>query len=272
MIDYTKLKAYISELGGVVIGYSGGVDSALLAKAANDALGEKAVCVHIESCLVPEAETQDAIALAEELGLNLVRLQADALAIPHVADNEPDRCYHCKMALFTKIVDIAKERGLPYVLDGANVDDASDYRPGTKATAELAVRSPLKELGLTKESVRAISRDIGLRTWNKPSYACLASRVPYGTRLTVDILKQIEGAEVALRKLGFAQFRVRHHGDVARIELMPLDMEKITTQAMRRQIVLDFRKIGYTYVALDLAGYRSGSMNEVLNTDEGSEE
>ena len=268
MVDYTKLKEYIAELGGVVIGYSGGVDSSLLAKAATDALGNNAVCALIESCLVPEAETEDAIALAQELGLNLVRLQADALAIPHVADNDPDRCYHCKTALFSKIVDIAKERGLPYVLDGANVDDASDYRPGTKATAELAVRSPLKELRLTKEQIRAISRDIGLRTWNKPSYACLASRVPYGTRLTSDILQQIEKAEAALRRLGFTQFRVRHHGDVARIELMTTEMEKITLQAMRGQIVLDFRKIGYTYVALDLAGYRSGSMNEVLSADE----
>ena len=168
----------------------------------------------------------------------------------------------------TALLELARERGLPYVLDGANVDDESDFRPGSKATAELAVRSPLKELGFTKELIRAISRDMGLPTWNKPSYACLASRVPYGTRLTEPLLRQIEDAETALRNVGFTQFRVRHHGDVARIELIPIEMDKMMTPAIRSHVVDVLKGLGYRHVALDLAGYQTGSMNFSLD-DEG---
>lgn len=264
MDSYEMLKSLLAELGGAVIGYSGGVDSTLLAKAATEALGDRAVCVLIESCLVPRSEVEEAVSHAEDLGLNLVRLQADVLSVENVPENEPDRCYHCKKAVFSMLAEVAKERGLPFILDGSNADDESDYRPGTKATAELGVRSPLKELGLTKEQIRAISRDVGLPTWNKPSYACLASRVPYGTRLTVENLRQIEAAEAVLRELGFKQFRVRHHGDLARIELLPIDMEKANVEAMRACIVRSLKSLGYRYVTLDLAGYRTGSMNEVL--------
>lgn len=266
MVDYGELRSLLSEMGGAVIGYSGGVDSTLLARAANDALGKNAVCVLVESCLMPGTEVEEAVEQARVMGLNLVRIGVDALDIPNVPENAPDRCYHCKTAIFGKLAQIAKERNLPYVLDGSNADDASDYRPGSRATAELGVRSPLKELGLTKDQVRAISRDVGLPTWDKPSFACLASRIPYGTPLNAEVLRRVEMAEDILRKLGLRQFRVRHHGDVARIELMPMDMDRITVPAMRQQVVAEFRKLGYTYAALDLAGYRMGSMNEVLES------
>ena len=264
MANYDDLKNLLSQMDGAVIGYSGGVDSTLLAKVATDALGAKVICVLIESCLVPELEIDEAVAIAEDLGLNLIRLKVDALSIENVPDNNPDRCYHCKKSLFSKIVTIAKDQGLPYVLDGANASDESDYRPGTQATSELGIRSPLKELDITKEQVRAMARELGLSIWNKPSYACLASRIPYGTRLTQDILKRVEKAETVLRKLGFHQFRVRHHNDVARIELMQIEMDKIISPIMRNAIIRELKSLGYTYISLDLAGYRSGSLNETL--------
>jgi len=264
MPDYERLVAAIAEMDGVVVGYSGGVDSTLVAKAATDALGERAVCVLIDSCLLPRSEIDEAVAQAGELGFNLVRINADALAIEHVADNEPDRCYHCKKAVFSKMVDIARERGLKCVIDGTNADDESDYRPGAKATRELGIKSPLKELGFTKEQVRAMSHELGLVTWDKPSYACLASRVPYGTRLTREILGQVEAAESILHEMGFRQCRVRHHGDIARIELMPEDMDAILAADTRNLVIHRFHALGYAYVTLDLAGYRTGSMNEPL--------
>lgn len=264
MPDYQELVSSIKEMGGVVIGYSGGVDSTLVAKAATDALGERAVCVLIDSCLIPRSEIDEAVAQAGELGLNLIRIKADALGIENVPDNEPDRCYHCKLAVFSQLVEVAKAQGLEFVLDGTNADDASDYRPGAKATQELGIRSPLKELGFSKEQVRAMSCELGLMTWDKPSYACLASRVPYGTRLTREILGQVEAAESILHELGFKQCRVRHHGEIARIELMLDEMDAILAADTRNLVLHRFHALGYGYVTLDLAGYRTGSMNEPL--------
>lgn len=273
MSDYERLVAAIAEMGGVVVGYSGGVDSTLVAKAATDALGERAVCVLIDSCLIPRSEIDEAVSRAGELGFNLVRINADALAIEHVADNEPDRCYHCKMAVFSEMVEIAKLQGLECVLDGTNADDESDYRPGAKATRELGIRSPLKALRFAKEKVREMSRELGLATWDKPSYACLASRIPYGTSLTRDNLGQVEAAESILHEMGFRQCRVRHHGDIARIELLPEDMDVILAADTRNLVIHRFHALGYGYVALDLAGYRTGSMNEpLLGMDEGAKE
>jgi len=268
MPDYERLVCAIREMGGVVVGYSGGVDSTLVSKAATDALGERAVCVLVDSCLMPRSEIDEAVALADELGFNLVRINADALAIPNVPDNAPDRCYHCKKAIFSRMVEIARARGLEFVLDGGNADDTVDYRPGARATRELGVRSPLKELGFTKARVREVSRELGLVTWDRPAYACLASRVPYGTRLTREILAQVEAAESILREMGFKQCRVRHHGDVARIELEPEDMDAMLAPDARNLVLHRLRAVGYTYVALDLAGYRTGSLNEGLGSRE----
>lgn len=262
MQDYELLVSIIREMGGAVVAYSGGVDSTLVSKAATDALGERAVCVLIDSCLMPRSDIDEAVALADELGFNLERINADALAIPKVAENEPDRCYHCKKALFSEMFRMASERGLPHVLDGSNADDTTDFRPGVRATRELGVRSPLRELGFTKARIREISQKLGLVTWNRPPYACLASRVPYGTRLTRQILSQIEAAEAILREMGFRQCRVRHHGDVARIELLPEDMDAMLAPDARNLALHRLRAVGYTYITLDLQGYRTGSLNE----------
>ncbi|NLN78267.1 MAG: ATP-dependent sacrificial sulfur transferase LarE [Armatimonadetes bacterium] len=264
MNEYQQLVDMIAAMEGVVVGYSGGVDSALVAKAATDALGERAVCVLIDSFLIPKSEIDDAVLIAQQLGLHLERIKMDALAIEKLVANDPDRCYHCKIAVFSIMREVADSLGFKHVLDGTNADDESDFRPGAKAVEELRVRSPLKELGLTKERVREISRELGLPTWDKPSYACLASRVPYGTRLTLEILGQVEAAECILHELGFTQCRVRHHGNVARIELMPEDMHAILATESRNLVLHRFRALGYGYITLDLAGFRTGSMNEPL--------
>lgn len=264
MPEYQELVSLIKEMGGVVVGYSGGVDSTLVAKAATDALGEKAQCVLIDSCFIPRSEIDEAVSTASEFGFNLMRLKEDALAIENVPQNEPDRCYHCKKAVFSIMKGIAAREGLNSVLDGTNADDGDDFRPGERATKELEVRSPLRELGFTKERVREVSKELGLPTWDKPSYACLASRIPYGTALTREILGQVEAAESTLRELGFKQCRVRHHGDIARIELVPEEMDNILALETRNLVVHRFRSLGYRYVALDLLGYRTGSMNEPL--------
>ncbi len=260
MQDYEKLVSILRDMDGAVIGYSGGVDSTLVSKAATDALGERAVCVLVDSCLVPRPNIDDAVALADKLGLTLVRSNLDALAIPTVSLNSPQRCNHCKEALISELTVVAKKHGISVVLDGSTAGDSTDCCNNSKTADELDIRSPLKELGLTKTRIREISRELGLVTWNQPSRACLASRVPYGIELTREILGQIEAAESILHEMGFCQCRVYHHCNVVRIELLPEDMEALLAPDARNLALHRLRAIGYKHIALDLAGYRTDAI------------
>ena len=266
MSQLDKLKQIFNKMQRVVIGYSGGIDSTLLAYLATKKLGENAVSILLISKLTPADQIEDAIRTAQTLNLNLKTIEIDPLTSDDVCSNPPNRCYYCKKIMFGVICEEAKRLGIDTVIDGANMDDMNEFRPGTRAIAELGVISPYKELNIKKEEIRAIARSLDIPNWNKPSYACLASRIPYGTEITTEILHKIDEAESVLSQLGFRQFRVRHHGEIARIELVPIDMEKAITHTMRIHIVKELKRIGYHYVTLDMVGYRTGSMNEILDT------
>ncbi len=248
----------------VLVAFSGGVDSTYLAAVAQRVLGDRVLAVTASSPSFPERELQEAVDLAKKIGVRHRVIRSHGLANPKYAANAPDRCYHCKLELFDLLRKIASEQRLRHVLDGSNADDTGDYRPGRKATEELAVRSPLMELGFSKDDIRAESRKLGLPTADKPSFACLASRFPYGTRITEESLRAVERAENGLRDLGFHQVRVRAHGDVARIELLPAEIARAASDEFRGRIADLIRACGYRYVAIDLRGYRTGSMNEAL--------
>ncbi|MEE9584161.1 MAG: ATP-dependent sacrificial sulfur transferase LarE [Candidatus Brocadiales bacterium] len=256
------LKDIISELDSVVVAFSGGVDSALLAKLSSDILGEKALAVTASSETYPAHELESAKRLAREIGITHLIIETKELEIEGFSQNPPERCYFCKSELFEKLKDIAGREGYASVVDGANLDDISDYRPGSKAARELGIRSPLKEAGMTKADIRRASEELGLSTWDKPSYACMSSRFPYGEEITMENLAKVSAAEDFLRQMGLRQFRVRHHGTIARLELMPEDFSLALEK--RHAITDKLKEIGYTYVTLDLQGYRTGSMNEVL--------
>jgi uncharacterized protein len=263
---YAALLTRLQGLKSVLVAYSGGIDSTLLAFAAHAALGDRTAAVLASSNTYPERECEGARELASSLGFHLLEVETSELADPAFAANAPDRCFHCKTELFSLLVRVADRNGLAYVADGSNADDRSDHRPGRQAASDMGVVSPLAEVGLTKAEIRELARELGLPNWDKPSMACLASRFPYGERITDDGLARVAAAEDALIDLGIGQFRVRAHGDVARVEVAPTELD--ASWALRSQIAAAVRSAGFAYAAIDLDGYRSGSMNEVLSAEE----
>ena len=259
------LRAALREIGSAVVAFSSGVDSTFLLRVAHEELGERVVAATIRSHTFPKRELDEAAAFCRAEGVRHKIIDSEELDIPGFAENPPDRCYHCKRELFSKLLAFARENGLAAVLEGSNLDDDGDYRPGRRAIRELGIVSPLHEAGLTKAEIRALSREMELPTSNKPSFACLASRFPYGERITAAALERVEKAEQWLLDagLGLTQLRVRSHGNLARIEVPPDAIPHLAARAT--EIAAAFKDLGFAYVTLDLRGYRTGSMNEVLN-------
>jgi uncharacterized protein len=260
--DDTKLesaRAIVRDLSSVLVAYSGGVDSSLLLKLALDELGERAVAVLASSPAYPDSEQEEARTLARKLGARLVEVSTNEVELEAYARNHPDRCFHCKEELFETLEPVRRDLGLEVIAYGATADDADDHRPGHGSAVRRGIRFPLLEAGMGKPQIRAAARRLGLPNWNKASFACLSSRIPHGTAVTIEALRQIESAEAAIKALGFKQVRVRHHGDVARIEVEPAEISRLLSE--REQVVDALRSAGYKFVSLDLEGYATGSLN-----------
>jgi pyridinium-3,5-biscarboxylic acid mononucleotide sulfurtransferase len=262
-----SLFASLGELGRVIVAYSGGTDSAYLAWAANKVLGENAVAITADSASIPASHKRDAEEFARCYGIRHEYIETFEFDNPDYARNEADRCFHCKDEMFTRLDQVGRERGIPHVVYGVNKDDLGDYRPGQGAAKLHQVRAPLVEAGLTKAEIRELSRLAGLPTWDRPASACLASRIPYGTPVTIENVKKVETGEEAVRALGFRQFRVRFHGDLVRLEIAPDELARALSVEMARRFTEIFKPLGFHYVTLDLEGYRQGAMNEALGLD-----
>ncbi|MFG6383232.1 MAG: ATP-dependent sacrificial sulfur transferase LarE [Lachnospiraceae bacterium] len=258
------LKQLLANLGSIAIAFSGGVDSTFLLKVSYEVLGEKAIAITAQSSSFPRRELEEAKTFCQKEGVSQVIFPFHELEIEGFEKNPPDRCYLCKKTFLKKVQQIAAEKEIAYVAEGSNIDDEEDYRPGMRAVEELGIISPLRKVGLSKREIRFLSKELELDTWEKPSFACLSSRFPYGESITKEKLARVEQAEQLLLDLGFSQFRVRIHGDMARIEILPKEFPRLLQEENRQQVIEQLKSYGFAYIAMDLAGYRMGSMNEVL--------